>query len=120
MSKPMSKLDSKTLQLLRDPAKRRAWVKYQVHLQGKSLAQVATDAGVKRSTLYTVFVKTYPRMEKVVADAVGLPPAVLFPERYDDDGLPTYRMGRPKKSTAKVAKDSTQLSLGNVRIQDVA
>lgn len=120
MSKPMSKLDSKTLELFRDPEKRRAWVKYQVHLQGRSLAQVASDAGVKRSTLYAVFIKTYPRMEKVVADAVGLPPAVLFPERYDSDGLPIYRMGRPKKSATKYTKDSTRKGGRNVHESRVA
>lgn len=101
MSSLMTKLDSKTRELLRDPIKRRAWVKYQVHLQGRSLAQVAADAGVARSTLYQTFLKTYPRMEKVIADAVGLAPADLWPERYDADGLPHYRMGRPKKSTSK-------------------
>lgn len=116
----MSKLDSKTLQLFRDPDKRRAWVKYQVHLQGRSLAQVASDAGVKRSTLYAVFIKTYPRMEKVVADAVGLPPSVLFPERYDADGLPIYRMGRPKKSTSNGAQNSTHYCAGNVHERGAA
>jgi Ner family transcriptional regulator len=101
----MTNLDSTTRKLLKDPKKRRAWVIYQVTLQGRSLATVARDAGVKRQTLYRVFDICYPRMEKLIADAVGLRPQEVFPERYDADGLPNRRMGRPigggKKSASK-------------------
>ncbi len=91
------KIDNATRQLLKDPKKRHAWVIYQLTLQGRSLAQVADGAGVSRQCLYQVFRRTYPRMERVVADAIGLSPAELWPERYDADGLPIRRMGRPKK-----------------------
>ncbi|WP_322521191.1 helix-turn-helix domain-containing protein [Guyparkeria halophila] len=101
MSKTMKQLDSKTRRLLHDPAARRAWVKYQIHMQGRSMAAVADEAGVNRQTLYQAFQRTYPRMEKVIADAVGVEPAVLWPERYDEHGLPLYRMGRPKRSRLK-------------------
>jgi Ner family transcriptional regulator len=115
MFNAMIKLDSTTKRLLQDPDKRRAWVKYQIHLTGRSMAQVADAAGVNRQTLYSAFFKTYPRMEKVIADALGLPPAVVFPDRYDADGLPIYRMGRPKKSTSKQAKDTTRTGGRNVQ-----
>lgn len=97
----MRQLDSKTKALIQDPGKRRAWVKYQVHLQGRSMAQVAADAGVDRRTLYATFTKPYPRMERVIADALKLNPQQLFPERYDTDGLPNRPRGRPAKSTVK-------------------
>ena len=116
MFNPMSKLDSKTKQLLKDPVKRRAWVKYQTHLLGMSMAQVADNAGVNRQTLYSAFFKTYPRMEKVIADALGLEPAELWPERYDADGLPIYRMGRPvKKSITKKADNTSSKRQRNVQ-----
>lgn len=120
MSNAMTKLDSTTKRLLRDPIKRRAWVKYQIQLTGRSMAQVAEEAGVNRQTLYSAFFKTYPRMEKVIADALGLPPAVVFPERYDADGLPIYRMGRPKKSVTKQAKNTTRQGGCNVHKRRVA
>lgn len=110
----MSQLDNTTKQLLCDPVKRRAWVKYQFQLQGRSMAQVAAEAGVTRECLYSAFKKTYPRMEKVIADALGLEPAELWPERYDSDGLPIYRMGRPKKSVLTSRKDTTLRVTGNV------
>ena len=114
MSTAMTKIDSKTKELLKDPMKRRAWVIYQVSIQGRSLAAVARAAGVKKQTLYRAFDLPYPRMEKVIADAVGLTPQILFPERYGADGLPNRRMGRPKKSAAKVAENSTRGTSRNV------
>lgn len=40
-------------------------------------------------------------MEKALADALGLQPQDLFPERYDTDGLPNRRRGRPRNSLTK-------------------
>ncbi len=91
-----------------DPRKRRAWVIYQVSIQGRSLAAVARGAGVKKQTLYRAFDIPYPRMEKAIADAVGVTPQALFPERYDEDGLPNRRMGRPRNFTAQEAKNITR------------
>lgn len=105
-------IDKTTKHLFTHPAKRRAWVRYQLTLRGLNMADIARGAGVTRSCLYQAFCKTYPRMEKVIADAVGLQPHVLWPERYDTDGLPLYRMGRPKKS---ITNDSTLRAGRNVQ-----
>lgn len=98
----MNRLDTKLKKILSDPEKRRSWVLYQVHQQGRSLAQIGRENGVAtRANLYETFRKPYPKVEKVLADAVGLTPQQLFPERYDADGLPNRPMGRPKKSHTK-------------------
>lgn len=120
MSTAMIKLDSRARRLIADPVKRRAWIKYQIHMQGRTMAQVAAAAGVDRRTLYTVFQKPYPRMEKVVADALGLMPQELFPERYDADGLPNRMRGRPRKSTAKTTKNNTARKPRNVQKREAA
>jgi len=100
----MPTIDRPTRRILADPDKRRAWCIYQLSLRGSSLAAVARGAGVSRQTLYVVFWRPYPRMEKIVADALGMRPQELFPERYDADGLPNRKIGRPfRKSTAKTA-----------------
>ncbi len=83
--------------VLRDPRKRRSWVIYRLHSQGRTLAEVAEAHGVTRQCLYHVFNAPYPHMEKLVAEAVGLRPEVLFAERYDADGQPARRKGRPRK-----------------------
>lgn len=102
-------LDIPTKNLLLDPEKRRAWIVYQVSLTGGSLARVAEDAGVNRQTLYGVFQRPYPRMEKLIADALGLTPQALFPDRYNADGLPNRRRGRkPKNSTSKVVNHNSR------------
>lgn len=113
-------IDKTTKQLLRNPTKRRAWVKYQIHMRGTSMAQIAADAGVSRQALYQAFHKTYPRMEKVIAEALDMAPKELWPERYDADGLPHYRMGRPKKSTSKETQNNTGARQRNVHNQEVA
>lgn len=102
----MSQTDSKTKRIFTDPIKRRAWVKYQIHLQGRSMAEIAADAGVDRRSLYTAFCRPYPRMEKVIADTVGLSPQVLFPDRYDADGLPNRPRGRPKDAVKSTSKNA--------------
>lgn len=84
------------------------------------MSQLATEAGVTRACFYSVFNKTYPRMEKVLADFLDLQPGQLFPERYDKDGLPIYRMGRPKKSISNVAHDNTRRGYRNVHSERVA
>lgn len=121
----MLKTDKPPKHILKDPAKRRAWIIYQVNLQGRSLAQVARDAGVTRVCLYQVFNKTYPRMEKVVADALGMAPAELWPERYDADGLPIYRRGRPAnksitKNTPSSASRNVSASHSDKQRREVA
>lgn len=113
----MIDIDNTLKAIFSDPKRRRAWVIYRVSLQGRSLAHYAREAGVTRTCLYRAFIQPYPRMEKIVADAVGLTPQILFPERYDADGLPNRPMGRPKKSIHKtINKTATNR---NVKDQEV-
>lgn len=89
----MTKTDTSLRAILSDPQKRRGWVIYQLTLQGRSLAAVAREHGVARTGLYKAFVHPYPLMEKRIADALGMTPQALFPERYDELGLPNRRRG---------------------------
>jgi Ner family transcriptional regulator len=93
----MIDIDQSLKEIFSDPSRRRAWVIYRLNLMGKSMAYYAKQAGVTRGCLYAAFKKPYPRMEQVIADAVGLTPQILFPERYNADGLPVQRRGRPYK-----------------------
>lgn len=83
--------------ILADPRKRRSWVIYRLQLRGTTLARLAQAHGVTRQCLYHVFTRPYPHMEKLVAEAIGMRPETLFAERYDADGQPARRMGRPRK-----------------------
>lgn len=110
----MRKLTEQTRKLLRDPAKRRAWIIYQLSLMNSSVAGVANHSNVTRQTMYSVFQKPYPRMEKLLADAIGMAPKDLFPERYDVDGLPNRKMGRPTLAASLKVKNSSMRRRCNV------
>lgn len=89
----MQTIDNATKRLIRDPKKRWAWIIYQLGLQGITLATVARAAGVTRQCLYKAARERYPRMEKIIADALDMTPAQLFPERYSPEGLPKKHRG---------------------------
>lgn len=120
----MTQIDTTTKRLFKHPKKRRAWVLYQVQLQGRSLAQIAEAAGVRRQVLYSAFLYPYPRIEKVIADAVGVRPQMLFPERYDADGLPNRKRGRPRKAPEKIpchgSKDKPSKRSGDIQAEQAA
>jgi Ner family transcriptional regulator len=100
----MTELDPKTQQILADPKRRRAWISFQLTERGTSLAEVARNGKVKRQTLYRVFDRRYPRMQRLVADALRMEPQVLFPERYDADGLPIRYYGQGKSTKKRTDK----------------
>lgn len=103
----MRRLDNTTKHILRDPAKRWAWIIYQITLQGRSLAAVAREHGVTRECIYKASRGPYPRMEKLIADALDMTPTQLFPERYGPDGLPNRLMGRPPKLCSPAKRKPT-------------
>ena len=91
-------LTPRDIKLLRDPETRKHWVRYQLFLQGTTMSKLAQANGITRTCLYTVWRRTYPKMEKLIANALGLEPHQMFPERYQSNGLPIYRMGPPSKN----------------------
>ncbi len=90
-------IDKKTNALLRNKSKRRAWIIYQLALQDRSLASLARDAGISRQAVWQAMVKPYPRAEKIIAESLNMDPETLFPERYDSNGQPNRKRGRPPK-----------------------
>jgi Ner family transcriptional regulator len=85
-----------------DPVKRRAWVGYRLKAAGTSLAAIAREAGLTRNAAYNALdtkrTTAWPRMDLLIAEAVGLSVQELFPERYTKEGLPKRgKPGRPRK-----------------------
>lgn len=92
------------------PDERREWIKYQLRIRGSSLAEVARGCGITRCNASRALIKLYPRMEKAIANKIGIPPNVLWPERYDNKGKSLARgRGRPPKSRKKTNMDATTL-----------
>ena len=68
-----------------DPVHRNEWIKFQLRLRGSSLSQLARDQGVTRQAVRNALSSRYPKMERVIAAAIGLDPRVIWPERYAAD-----------------------------------
>lgn len=50
---------------------------------GWSLRLLADEVGFSYNTVKSALDKPYPKMERIIADAVGVPAEVIWPERYE-------------------------------------
>ncbi|CAD5753054.1 sugar fermentation stimulation protein B [Escherichia coli] len=53
--------------------------------RGTSLAAVSREAGLSSSTLANALIKPWPKGEFLIARAIGVDAAIIWPERYYDD-----------------------------------
>ncbi|EIX6435557.1 helix-turn-helix domain-containing protein [Salmonella enterica] len=60
-----------------------------------SLAAQSRIAGLSSSTLANALTRPWPRGEKLIAEALGISPEIIWPSRYfDDEGNRTERIMR--------------------------
>lgn len=76
---------------LKKPAQRWAAIKAQLELRGLSLAEIGRRIGLTRAAVYAARHHRYPTVERAIADALGLRPQQIWPERYNAAGLPLRR-----------------------------
>ncbi|GKW25809.1 MULTISPECIES: helix-turn-helix domain-containing protein [Pectobacteriaceae] len=50
--------------------------------KGTTLAAVSREAGLASSTLANALTKHWPKGEKLIAEALGVSPAEIWPSRY--------------------------------------
>lgn len=50
--------------------------------RGTSLARVSRDAGLNSRTLNNALDRPWPKGEKLIAEAIGVTPALIWPSRY--------------------------------------
>lgn len=60
----------------------RADVVAALHKRGWSIASLARAHGLSPSTLRSALDKPYKKSEKIIADAIGVEPEVIWSERY--------------------------------------
>jgi len=63
-------------------AERRAWIKYRLELLGYNFADLAREQSLSRTCVLSALYKPYPKMERLIAEKLGLQPEQLWPERY--------------------------------------
>lgn len=92
------------------PNARWEWIKYQIRSRGLSFAELARRLGVELGTLTSVKRAPYPRMERAIAQAIGVAPAAIWPERWNADGTP-YRQ-RPNRAESRVSQKRVDPGFG--------
>ena len=70
----------------KNPAGRRAWILYQLRLRNLNLRKLGEKVGVSRQAMSYALHAPNSRGEAVIAEALGLKPQELFPERFDASG----------------------------------
>ncbi|EFB2826084.1 helix-turn-helix domain-containing protein [Escherichia sp. 93.0816] len=65
--------------------------------KGMSLAALSRQAGLASATLANALSRSWPRGEKIIADALEISPEVIWPSRYfDEKGNRTERVMRKR------------------------
>ena len=60
----------------------KADIKAALEKEGLTLTQIAKKNQLGSSTIYNVFHRPYPRVEKMIADYIGVSPQEIWPSRY--------------------------------------
>ena len=102
---------------LKDPLRRRAWIKYALDTRGRNLSDVARDCGVTRHAVYLALVSPYPRIDLALAAELEMHVHELFPERYRADGTRIKKQPgpKPKKTITKNTNNSRRRNIQSAR-----
>jgi Ner family transcriptional regulator len=103
-----------TAEIPSDPVLRWEWIKFQLRAKGTSLAKLARELHVTGQAVKNVKRTAYPRMERAIAKALGLPVEKLWPERWNADGSPNrLRPKRPEVMQMPMQKHNATYDLGH-------
>ena len=82
----MTKVSTR-LGIPKNPVERRAWIIYQLHIRGLSLRGLAREEGVSQQAMSACLIGPNSHLEPLIANAIGLTPVQLFPERFSRSGV---------------------------------
>lgn len=68
--------------------------------KGTTLAAVSRAAGLSSSTLANALSRPWPKGERIIADAIGVHPSMIWPNRYFD-ATTSQRIERKMKTPNK-------------------
>lgn len=86
----------------------RADVVAALHKKGWSLRKLSTECGLSAGTLKSALDKPYPKAERIIADAIGIDPRTIWPNRYAKRDFtpvlsPTFHSQSTKRSAEHLA-----------------
>lgn len=59
---------------------------FELRQRGLNAATVATKAGISRYTVYSGMERPYPKVNDLIAEALGVPRQIIWPQFYDAEG----------------------------------
>ena len=74
-----------------------AAIKAALERKGWSLRQLSISKGYGHSAAQTALHRPYPKMEKIISEAIDVPASDIWPGRYNSEGEPNRKKGRPAK-----------------------
>ena len=78
---------------------------YRLRLKGLSLRRLARLNGYAPGSATLVMRMAWPKIERLVAGAIGVAPQEIWPSRYNEDGSPKSGLHSRKHSTAIKARN---------------
>lgn len=88
-----------TTDVPKNPAIRRVWICGQLRIRGTSLRALALRAGVTHQAMSAALMAPNIHLEPAIAEAIGLTPQTLFPERFGAGGVRLTRTRTIQRST---------------------
>ncbi len=67
----------------KSPEQRWRWIRGQLLIHDLELTALARELGVTRQAVDVAKFRSYPRVEKAIANKLGLNPSQIWPERYE-------------------------------------
>lgn len=72
-----------------------------LHKAGWTISALGLANGMSRSTLANAYSKSYPKAERIIAEAIGVPVQNVWPSRWNEDGTPKPRGIRAMQFSAR-------------------
>ncbi len=95
----------------------KADIKAAVHKADMTMTSLARRHGYKDPcALGQAFYHPWPKAERIIADAIGQRPEVIWPSRYHADGTP--RSGRGERGLGRYKKHSKPASDADINVMN--
>ena len=94
-----------TTEVPKEPAKRRAWVIFQLKIRNTNMRRLARKWGVTPSAVQNALYVPSSHIESALAKVLGLTPQQLFPERFDSAGERLHVTMPAKRSRAGIPRN---------------
>jgi len=83
---------------------RPALIKAELELRGLTLAELSRRHGYSPTAAGRALRTSWPEMERLIAQAIGVTPQTIWPDRYTAEGMPKKYLPRRQKQAREVSE----------------